>query len=164
MSGSDPSAPVRVKKWRSRRFTAIVVTITLAIAGVLGYVAYHTTQCEPSLVGCPPYPTLSIQSAQAQVAGFGPSTCPTSQYTAVCTVSIAGHRSGEVMLNVTFKVPQAGTYAGGVTAEFLVYSSASSYVNFSSIPSCAFTSGPSLDTRGCNVPANGSSEFQFNFT
>ena len=48
--------------------------------------------------------------------------------------------------------------------EFLIYSSAASDVNFTSIPNCAYESGPSLNAQGCQVPPNGSVEFQFNFS
>ena len=163
MSGNDSSAPELPKKSRIWRFTAVVVVVALALVGFLAYTTYQNTQCD-SLVGCGPYPTLSIQDAKAQVGSSGPTVCQTTQFTAVCQVYIVGYQSGKVMLNVTFKVPQAGTYAGGALVAFLVYSSAARYVNFTSIPDCAFTSGPSLDTRGCNVPSNGSVEFRFNFT
>jgi len=164
MSGNDSSAPGQPKKSRSWRFIAVVVVVALALVGFLAYTTYQNTQCGPGFVGCGPYPTLSIQDARAQVGSSGPSICQTTKFTAVCSVYIVGYQSGKVMLNVTFKDPQAGTYAGGALVAFLVYSSAARYVDFTSIPDCAFTSGPNLDTRGCNVPSNGSAEFRFSFT
>ena len=162
----DDSSSVREspKKSRSWRFIAVVVVIGLALVGFFGYTAYLNAQCNIGLVGCGPYPTLSIQYAKAQVGSTGPSICQTIRFTAVCPVYLAGSHSGDVVLNVTYKVPQAGTYVGGVFVAFLVYSSAARYVNFTSIPDCGFTSAPSLDARGCNVPSNGFGEFRFNFT
>ena len=164
MSRSDSSAPTLPKKPRRWRLIAVVAVIALALVGFFAYTTYQNPQCLASLVGCPPYPSLSIQGAEAQVGSSGPTICQTTQFTAVCTVYLVGYRSGGVVLNVTFNVPQAGTYGGGAFVAFLVYSSAARYVNFTSIPECAFTSGPSLDASGCNVPSNGHEEFRFNFT
>lgn len=117
----------------------------------------------PPLVGCPPYPILSINGAKAKVGSSG-QPCQTTNFTAICNVFIVGGDYGEVMLNVTYQVFQPGTYSGGVDVAFLIYSSAAQYVDFTSIPSCAFTSGPSYDIRGCNISSNGQAEFQFAFT
>jgi hypothetical protein len=115
-------------------------------------------------VGCGPYPTLAIRGATAQVGSNGPTICQTTNFTAVCPIYIVGGNSGKVTLNVTFQGVQPGTYVGGTLVAFLVYSSAARYVNFTSIPSCAYTSGPSLNARGCRIPPNSSVKFQFYFT
>jgi hypothetical protein len=161
MSDQGPPAPVLPKKWRTKRIIAVVVIIGLTFVGFTAYV--YQSQCPP-LVGCPPYPKLSIQSASAQVESFAATLCQTTDLTAVCPIDIVGGNSGDVTLNVSYQVFQPGTYEGGTGVAFLVYSSAARYVNFTSIPDCAFTSGPSLNARGCNVPSNGSAEFRFNFT
>jgi hypothetical protein len=163
MSDQSPPAPVLPKKRRTGRIIAVVVIIGLTLAGFLGYVIYQGLQCD-TLVGCPPYPTLSIQSGNAQVESFAATLCQTTQLTAVCPIYIVGGNSGDVTLNVALQGVRPGAYEGGIEVAFLVYSSAASYVNFTSIPDCAFTSGPSLNARGCNVPSNGSAEFRFNFT
>jgi hypothetical protein len=132
---------------------------------ILAYGAYQSVWCA-GLLGCGPYPKLSVQSGIARVGDSGPSTCVTTQFTAVCEVGIVGHSSGGVTLNVTYDVPQAGTYAEGAYVAFLVYSSAARYVNFTSIPFCASTYGPpgEMDALACNVPSNGNVVFRFNFT
>jgi len=162
MSNDGPSAAVLPKKRRIRLFIAVVVIIGLTLVGLLAYAIYQSLQCG-NLVGCGPYPKLSIQGGNAQVESFAPTICQTTEFTAVCTISIVGGNSGNVTLNVALQGVRPGTYVGGVEVAFLVYSAAR-YVNFTSIPNCAFTSGPSLDTRGCNVPSNSSVEFRFNFT
>ena len=118
----------------------------------------------PLLVGCGPYPVLSIREAMAQVGSSGPAICQTTNFTAVCPVYIIGGDSGRVILNASFQVPQPGAYVGGAYVAFLIYSSAANYVSFTSIPACAFTSGPNLNVPGCNVPSNGQAEFQFAFS
>lgn len=163
MSNYGSPAPVLPKKRRTRRSIAVVVIIGLTLVGFLAYAIYQNLQCD-SLVGCGPYPKLSIQGSKAQVESSGPTICQTTEFTAVCPIFIVGGNSGNVTLNVTLQGVHPGTYVGGVSVAFLVYSSAARYVNFTSIPDCAFTSGPSLDVRGCNVPSNGSVEFRFNFT
>ncbi|MDA4124679.1 MAG: hypothetical protein OK438_04415 [Thaumarchaeota archaeon] len=163
MSDTDSSAPELPKKRRSWRFVAVVMIIGLALVGFLAYATYQNAQCD-HLVGCGPFPTLSIQGGRAQVGSLGPTICQTTEFTAVCPIYIVGETSGDVTLKATFQGVNPGTYVGGAYVAFLVYSSAAHYVNFTSIPDCAFTSGPSLDARGCNVPSNGSVEFRFNFT
>ena len=163
MSEDSSPPPVLPKKRRIGRRIMVLAIVGLTLVGFLGYVIYQNVQCNP-LVGCGPYPKLSVQSGKAQVESFAPTICQTTDFTAVCPINIVGGNSGNVTLNVTFQVFQPGSYAGGVGVAFLVYSSAARYVNFTSIPDCAFTSGPSLNTKGCNVPTNGSSEFRFNFT
>jgi len=163
MSDYGSPAPVLPKKRRIWRFIAFVVIIGLTLVGFLAYTIYQNLQCG-SFEGCAPYPKLSIQGARAQVESSGPTICQTTEFTAVCPIFIVGGNSGNVTLNVTFQVFHPGTYAGGAFVAFLVYSSAAPYVNFTSIPDCAFTSGPGLDARGCNVPSNGSAEFRLNFT
>jgi hypothetical protein len=162
MSNDGSPVPVLPRKRRTWRFIAVVVIIVLTLVGFLSYAIYRSLQCN-TLAGCPPYPKLSIQSGNAQVESFAPTLCQTTQFTAVCPIDIVGGNSGDVTLNVIFQVFQAGASQGGTEAAFLVYSSAARYVNFTSIPNCAFTSAPSLNTRGCNVPTNGSAEFRFNF-
>jgi len=122
-----------------------------------------SSQC-PLLVGCGPYPTLAILGAKVLVGSNGPTTCQTTAFSAVCPVYMIGGDTGKVMVNVTFKGVQPGTYIGGSYVAFLVYSSAAHYVNFTSIPTCAYTSGPSLEAEGCNVPSNGQVEFRFAFS
>lgn len=121
------------------------------------------SECPP-LVGCGPYPILAIHGAGAQVGSFEPTGCQTTNYTANCVVYIVGGDSGKVMVNVTLQGVRPGTYVGGAHVAFLVYSSAARYVNFTSIPTCAYTSGPSYDVEGCQIPPNGQVEFQFAFS
>lgn len=118
----------------------------------------------PPLVGCGPYPSLAISGANAQVDSNGPTTCQRTNFTAVCSIYILSGDSGEVMVNVTLQGVQPGTYVGGDDVAFLVYSSASSYVSFTSVPACAYFSGPNLDIQGCNIPSNSMVQFQFSFS
>lgn len=122
-----------------------------------------TSECPP-LVGCGPYPTLGIDVAEAQVGAYGPTICRTTNSAAVCVVYIVGGDSGKVMVNVTSRGVRPGTHVGDASVAFLVYSSAARYVNFTSIPSCAYASGPSYEAKGCQVPSDGQAEFQFAFS
>jgi hypothetical protein len=151
-------------KNRRRIILALVAIGIVAIAGIV-LVPYYVEQNCPPLVGCGPYPTLSIQNANAQVGSNGPTLCQKTQLTAVCPVNIAGGDSGRVTITAAFEGVKLGEYVGGMPVEFLVYSSAASYVSFNSIPSCASTSGPSLNGgQRCQIPSNGQAEFQFDFT
>ncbi len=149
---------------RKRIVLAVVAVGIVVIAGVAILPSYVGQYFCPPLVGCGPYPTLSIQGAKAQVGSNGPTICQTTQLTAVCPIYIVGGDSGTVTVTATFQGVKSGAYVGGVGVAFLVYSSAARYVNFTSIPNCAYESGPSLSAQGCQVPPNGSAEFQFNFS
>ncbi len=128
--------------------------------------ASSTGHCQPSLaVSCPPFSAvLKIQGANTQIGSARGPLCQTTNFTAVCLVDFTSGESGKVNANITFQVSQPEAYLGGAYVAFLVYSSAPRYVNFTSIPSCAFTSGTSLAANGCNIPLNATVEFQFNFT
>ena len=65
-------------------------------------------------MGCGPYPTLSIQSAQAKGASNGPTICQTTRLTAVCPIYIIGGDSGKVTLTAAFQGVKQGAYVGGV--------------------------------------------------
>ena len=158
MSDSTPNRNRR--KWIGLGLATVGIVV---VAGFVLLPGYFTQECPP-LVGCGPYPTLAIQGAQAQVGSYGPTVCQRTACTAVCSVYIVGGDSGKVMVNVTFQGVQPGTYVGGALVAFLVYSSAAHYVNFTSFPTCAYTSGPSLDPKGCQVPPNDRVELQFAFS
>lgn len=144
--------------------TTPTTTYTTTVATSSATSTSSTTSECPPLVGCGPYPTLLIDGAMAQIESQGPTHCWMTNVTAVCAVFLSGGDSGRVMVNVTFQVFQPGTYGGGADVAFLVYSSAAHYVNFTSLPTCAYTSGPSLEARGCNVPTNEQVGFQFVFS
>src|SRR5882672_6175334 len=98
MSDHGSPVPVLPKKWRTRRFIAVVVIIGLTLVGFLGYSIYQNIRCG-SLVGCGPYPKLSIQGGKAQVESLAPTICQTTEFTAVCPIFIVGGNSGNVTLN-----------------------------------------------------------------
>lgn len=145
-----------------------VVVGIVVIAGVVFLPSYFAPEC-PSLPGCGPYPKISIQDATAQVGSNEPTTCQITQLSAiqlaaVCLIVIAGGDSGKVTVNATYEGVKPGTYVGGAGVAFLIYSSAARYVNFTSIPACAYTSGPNLSVRGCQILPNSSVESEFDFS
>ena len=148
---------------RSLTTTSIMLLTTTTSAASTTISTASTTSTCPVLVGCGPSPVLNISGAEAQIGSNGPSLCQTTNWNVVCGVRFIEGETGKVMVNVTYRVPQPGTYQGGADVAFLVYSSSAPYVNFTSIPTCASTSGPSLDVGGCKVPSNGETEFQFYF-
>lgn len=156
---------------RGRWIISVLVGVAVGIvviAGVVFLPSYLAPEC-PSLPGCGPYPKISIQDATAQVGSNGPTMCQITQLTVtqlavVCPIDIVGGSSGKVTVNATYQGVKPGTYLGGAGVAFLIYSSAAHYVNFTSIPNCAYTSGPNLSAQGCQILPNSSVEFQFDFS
>jgi hypothetical protein len=142
-----------------RRNLAILLSV-IALAGVAVFgVNGGVLQCGGLQCGAPSGPV--IQVASAQVDSFAASNCQTTTDIATCRVYLSGGDRGTVSLNVT--VPNLGGGQGAPQVEFLVYSSAASYVSFTSIPVCSHTSAPSYQDQGCEVTSNATETFRFSF-
>ena len=63
-------------------------------------------------------------------------------------------------------VTNHGSEGGGSLVDFWVYSSLPNYINFTVIPTCAYTSStpPLNQADTCNIPATSPQTFQFVFT
>jgi hypothetical protein len=59
-----------------------------------------------------------------------------------------------------------GSEGSGSVIDFWVYSSLPNYINFTAIPTCAYTSStpPLNEQAGCNIPGDLPQTFQFVFT
>jgi hypothetical protein len=137
----------------------IAIVVIVAILGLVAYLGYPPF-CEGLVCGPIPYP--AIEGASARVLQTGESNCQITETVAVCPVFINGGNSGEVDLNVANK--DVGSGNDGSRAVFLVYSSEPSYINFTSIPNCAYESAPSYEAPSCPVSGNSAETFQFSFT
>ena len=139
---------------------AVVVVVAVAVVG-LAFIAGGTSSlCGGT--GCGSSPQPSIQSAVAQVDAFSPSPCQATSDVATCSVFLGGGDHGTVSLNVSASGSAGGQ--GAPQVEFLVYSSASDYVRFTSMPICAHASAPSYQDSGCQVAAGSVHTFAFTFS
>jgi hypothetical protein len=129
----------------------------MAVVGIVFVEGWSLSICSGAPCGSHPEP--SIQGATAQVDAFSPTPCQTTPTVATCSVFLSGGDRGTITLNVS----GSGGGKGGPQVEFLVYSSAASYVSFTSIPSCAHASAPSHEDSGCQVSARPSQSFVFSF-
>lgn len=132
----------------------------VVIVGVFGVVAYRGSQppCQGLVCGPIPYPV--IQGANAHVLQTGESICQITETVAVCPVYINGGNSGTIDLNVTNK--NAG--GGSSSVLFIIYSSEPHYINFTSVPDCAFESAPPYESTSCEVSGSSTQTFNFSFT
>ena len=147
----------------ARRRNLAIALFVVALAAVAVFGAFGVfggvLQCGGLHCGAPSGPV--IQAASVQVNSFAPSNCQTTTDVATCRVYLSGGDRGTVFLNVT--VPNLGRGQGALQVEFLVYSSAASYVSFTSIPVCSHTSAPSYQDQGCEVTSNATEAFRFSF-
>jgi hypothetical protein len=142
---------------------AILVAASVAVA-IAGYaiLSYGNSSCNGLVCGPIPYP--KIQSGRVFTGTSGPTNCEMLTDTAVCPVFFTAGDNGTVVIGVSELDATPGTYVGGIQVQLLVYSSDSQYVTFTSIPSCAYTVAPPLNTEGCVVSGSSPTPFTFNFT
>jgi len=145
------------RKWL---IVVCLVAVALVVAGTSDYLLSGTLFC--SGLVCGPVPSPEIVGGQVQVGSFGAQNCQVTSTDAVCSVFIMGGDSGTVSLGVSNTDCGKGDCAS--RADFLMYSSEPGYVNFTSVPSCAFASPPSLDSSGCLVNGTSTQTFRFAFT
>ncbi len=112
--------------------------------------------------GCVTYPHPVVEGAAAKVGTFSPSPCQVADGTVTCPVFLHGGDQGVVSVNVS--IADQNAQQGSPQFEFLVYSSASDYVSFTSIPTCAHTSAPSYEDKGCVVSVGSTGTFTFSFS
>ncbi len=141
---------------RRRIVLALLVLATLVVVGVV--VVELSSPC--GALACGTVPEPAIRGANAQVDSFLPSACQTTLDVATCRVYLGGGDNGTVSLNVSIRGRSQGQ---SHQVEFLVYSSAASYVGFTSIPSCAHTSAPSYEDQGCQISGAAVETFHFSF-
>jgi len=153
---------------RSRRklVLAVLVVALLAIAGFAIYLEYEQATCG---LNCGSIDSPMIQHAQANTSK-GEGFCqfaeayPTSatSWETVCSVYVNGGNTGVINLTVT----NHGSGGGGSLVDFWVYSSLPNYMNFTAIPTCAYTSStpPLNEAATCNIPYTSTQTFQFTFT
>jgi len=137
---------------------ALLVLATLVAVGLVLVLAELSSPCGALACGTVPEPV--IRGATAQVGSFTPSACQTTPDVATCRVYLGGGDNGTVSLNVSIRGQSQGQ---SHQVEFLVYSSAASYVSFTSIPSCAHTSAPSYEDQGCQISGAAVETFHFSF-
>lgn len=143
------------KRSRRKLVLSVVVVALLAIAGFAIYLEYEQARCGLACGGAG-YPV--IQHAQTNTPQ-GEGGCQLLLTVAVCSVYVNGGNSGTVNLTVA----NHGNDGGGSRIEFTVYSSEPRYINFTAIPTCAYTSAPEYDAASCPVSGNSPQTFHFAF-
>ncbi len=152
--------PLGREFWSKRVVQTIVVIAVVAAAGVTGYVVYLQTGCGNTLVGCGPYPYPAIQSGHVLVDSEGEGVCQTTSTSAICSFFMKTGAAGNVTVNVIDQNQQS--WQGDNSAQFLIYSSDSQFINFTSMPKCGYTSAPSFNSTSCLIGIQAQT-FQFNF-
>lgn len=142
---------------------AILAAASVTVA-VIAYVSLSSSGNSPcnGLV-CGPIPYPKIQSGRAFTGTSGPTNCEMLTDAAVCPVYFSAGDDGTVVIGVSEMDATPGAYVGGIQVQLLVYSSDSQYVTFTSMPSCAYTVAPPLNTAGCVVSGSSPTPFTFNF-
>src|ERR1700756_872811 len=135
---------------RNMRIKWLVVGVVILVVLVLSGFAISTLskQSARGLVFGPiPHPV--IQGGHVDLA-FSDTICQSTPYLAVCPIYIyQGGEAGNVTLNVIDQDQQGGQ--GGSRAQFLVYSSDARFINFTSLPTCGYTSAPNYTSPSCPI-------------
>ena len=152
------SATTNRKIWTRRLALAIVAVAIIGFAALTVFVVYYQPFC--GLV-CGPGVYPVIQSPHIHINSRWDGNCQQMSTVAVCTVRIEGGDTGNVTLNVINENQKVGQ--GGNRVQFVVYASEAGYVNFTSIPLCAYTSAPKFASPSCGVPGPQAETFQFDF-
>ncbi|MDE1853964.1 MAG: hypothetical protein KGI38_09525 [Thaumarchaeota archaeon] len=136
----------------------------LVTVGVTAYASLSSgnSSCNGLVCSAIPYP--KIQSGRVFTSTNSPTNCEMLTDAAVCPVYFGAGDNGTVIVGISEMGATPGTYVGGIQVQLLVYSSDSQYVTFTSIPSCAHTIAPPLNTAGCVVSGSSPTPFTFNFT
>ena len=152
---------------RARRRKLVLVAAILAAASVaVAVAAYAYSSWNPPCNGlvCGPIPYPKIQSGRVFTGTNGPTNCELMADAAVCPVYFSAGDNGTVVIGVSEMDATPGTYVGGIQVQLLVYSSDGQYVTFTSLPSCAHTGAPPLNTAGCVVSGSSPVPFTFGFS
>ena len=150
------------RKRRKRVVLTIADVILLAGAG-LGIYVFEQATCVWACgsIGGPVIQSAQANTTLAQGNCQFPSTSDISRAT-VCSVYVDGGNSG----TITLTVANHGNEGEGSDVDFWVYSSLPDYINFTAIPTCAYTSStpPLNGPASCNIESNSPQSFQFTFT
>jgi len=136
----------------------LAASVAVAVAAYTSWI----TPCTGLVCGPIPYP--KIQSGRVFTGTNGPTNCELLTDAAVCPVYFTAGDNGTVVIGVSEMDATQGTYVGGIQVQLLVYSSDSQYVTFTSMPSCAYTVAPPLNTVGCTVSGSSPQPFTFGFS
>jgi len=157
---------------KKRRRWLVLAVVIVAVVATTGYTinyAYEQAKCQPlTPPGCGGgIDSPIIQHAQVSTTG-AEDNCQFERMNAiswetVCSVYVNGGNTGTINLTVT---TSSSPVNGGSLVDFWVYSSLPNYINFTSIPTCAYTTStpPLNEAASCNIPATSSQTFQFVFT
>ena len=158
------SGPRRVGRRKLILAAAIVAAVSVTVA-VIAYVSLSSSGSSScSGLVCGPIPFPEIQSGRVFTGTSGPTNCEMLTDAAVCPVNFVAGDNGTVVVGVSEMGAAPGSYVGGIQVQLLVYSSDSRYVTFTSMPGCAYTVAPPLNTAGCVVSGSSPMPFTFNFT
>ena len=153
----------RVGRKRLVLVAAILAAASVAIA-IAAYASVSSWSPPCNGLVCGPIPYPKVQSGKVFTGTNGPTICELMTDAAVCPVYFSAGDNGTVVIGVSEMDATPGTYVGGIQVQFLVYSSDSQYVTFTSMPSCAYTVAPPLNTAGCTVSGISPQPFTFAFS
>jgi hypothetical protein len=148
---------------RLGRKKLILIAAILAVASIAAAVAAYTSLYSCIGLVCGPIPYPKIQSGIVRTGTSGPTNCELLSDAAVCSVFFSAGENGTVDIGISEMGAKPGTYVGGIQVQLLAYSSDSQYVSFTSMPSCAYTVAPPLNTAGCTVSGSSPQSFTFGF-
>lgn len=160
------SAATQKKRRRRRIFLAVLVVAALTTGAYAVNYVYNGPKCEPlTPPGCAGFESPAIQSAQVGSSHSEESNCQFERINAitwetVCGIYVNGGDTATVNLTVS------GSKGGASLVDFWVYSSLPSYINFTAIPSCAYTNStpPLNEAATCNITAASTQTFLFVLT
>ena len=141
--------------------TSTLSFLTSQTSGTSG--STTTTSCSGLVCGPVPYPAIVGTLVQIDTEGSTICQMAADNTTAVCFVHINGGDSGNVKLNASELSCESGENCDSRII-FQVYSTEPHYVNFTSLPSCAYTSAPISQPGGCVVEGVSPQTFTFGFT
>lgn len=143
-----------------KRIIVILIIGILVAAPIVGYILYENYEVLTCGIACGPSAVPSIQSAWSYSL-HEEAYCQLGKIAsvAVCEVAGNGGQSGNITVNVSNR---GGTASENSRVNFAIYSSVPQYINFTSLPTCAYTSSPSLiNATSCLISGNSPQSFQF---
>lgn len=150
---------------RLGRKKLILIAAILALVSVVAAAAAYTSLYSCTGLACGPIPYPKVQSGRVFTStSASPTICEVLTDAAVCPVFFSAGNNGTVVIEVSEGGNiKPGSYVGGIDVQLLVYSSDSQYVAFNSMPSCAYTVAPPLNTAGCVVSGSSPQSFTLGF-
>ena len=157
---SEETPPTKESPRKSRKLLVVIFVVVILAPSLLiawSIFSYQNVQC--GLACGPPIDVPSIQSAQLiQSSSSLKTNCEivTSNLIAHCQVSVSPGENGTILLNLKSE-------NGDSRVQLDANSSATSFVQFASLPNCTYDSIPNFSAGGCIVLQSGTS-FVFNYT